>query len=89
MGDNHNLKPNTLKPFVSHFVGFPQNELIKLKMENEFQPLAMKPKRRKHFENRRTVERFCANPGRPQKVSGAQGTHRANRGASFSLLLSF
>jgi hypothetical protein len=48
----------TLKPFLSHFVARPQNELIKLKVDYKFQPLAMKPEWNKRFENRRTVERF-------------------------------
>ncbi len=43
---------------MSHFVARPQNGLIKLKVDYEFQPLAMKPKWRKRFDIRRTAERF-------------------------------
>jgi hypothetical protein len=39
-------------------VGLTQNKLIKLGVDFEFQPLAMRPEWRKHFEIRRTVERF-------------------------------
>jgi hypothetical protein len=39
MGKDKKTKPKTLKPFVSHFVAWPPNELIKLKVDDEFHPL--------------------------------------------------